>query len=423
MSQPIPFANRTRNANRRILSAQTIRGLKAPATGRIDYFDDQTPGLSLRVSSHNVRTWTLFYRTSRGQQKRFALGHFPAVTLADARDLARELQRKIAKGVDPAMDKRAARDALTFGRLAGEYLTLHAKLHKRSWKEDERQLEADLLPKWKHRAAADITRRDVRELLDRKMTSGSPVAANRLRALVSKIFNFAIERELVEHSPVVGVPKPAKESSRERVLTEDEIRRVWEACATQNPYVCGWFRLRLVTGQRGGELLRMRWRDIDDASGFWTIPGEWVKNKTGHRVYLNETARMILDSIPRQPGDSWVFPPSLIGDYKHVARRLVQRSRASILAEDKPATPGKRMRADVRGHDLRRTAASIMASGGVPRFVISRILNHSEEKDITGVYDRYSYDFEKKAAMEFWERQLTAILEGKSALNAGRFVM
>ena len=109
-----------------------------------------------------------------------------------------------------------------------------------------------------------------------------------------------------------------------------------------------------------------------------------------------------------------------MGDFKHVGRRLAQSTRANIVAE--PKANGKaRDRADVRGHDLRRTAASLMASGGVPRFVISRILNHSEEKNITSVYDRYSYDAEKRRAMEFWDRQLTAVLANESLARVGRF--
>src|SRR5439155_1014131 len=199
----------------------------------------------------------------------------------------------------------------------------------------------------------------------------------------------------------------------DRVLTHDEIRRIWDACDTQNPYVSAWFRLRLVTAQRGGELLQMRWQDIDKKSHFWSIPAEYVKNAHGHRVYLNGLARRVLATVPHDDKSPWVFPKSSMGDYKHVGRRLAQSTRADIVAEVK--TNGKdRDRADIRGHDLRRTAASLMASGGVPRFVISRILNHSEEKDITSVYDRYSYDAERRAAIEFWNRQLSAILKGKS---------
>jgi integrase len=145
-----------------------------------------------------------------------------------------------------------------------------------------------------------------------------------------------------------------------------------------------------------------------------------VKNAHGHRVYLNETARKVLDDVPRDDDAVWVFPKSRMGDYKHVGRRLAQSTRANIIARSK-ARRRARDRADVRGHDLRRTAASLMASGGVPRFLISRILNHSQERDITSVYDRYSYDAEKRAAMEFWGRQLNCVLEEKPLSTAGRF--
>lgn len=109
-----------------------------------------------------------------------------------------------------------------------------------------------------------------------------------------------------------------------------------------------------------------------------------------------------------------------MGDYRHVGRRLAQATRANIITEQKFNSRG-RDKVDIRGHDLRRTAASLMASGGVPRFVISRILNHSEEKDVTWVYDRYGYDAEKKAAMDFWNRQLAAILSGRATSRIARF--
>jgi integrase len=137
-------------------------------------------------------------------------------------------------------------------------------------------------------------------------------------------------------------------------------------------------------------------------------------------VYLNDLARKLLATVPHDDKSVWVFPKSLMGDYKHVGRRLAQSTRANIITEAKQSTHG-RDRVDIRGHDLRRTAASLMAAGGVPRFVISRILNHSEEKDITSVYDRYSYDAEKKHALEFWNRQLSAVLRGKSAAAVARF--
>ena len=421
---PSPAVSREpkRRTKRRILNASTLKALVPPPTGSVDHFDDLTPGLSLRVTSNDVRSWTVFFRDKNGRQKRLTLGRFPAVTLADARELAREAQRSVAKGGDPVAEKRAAREVLTFGALAERYIEDHAKPNKRSWAEDQRQLDANLLPKWKNRPAAEVTAEDLLNVLNAKVKAGAPVAANRVRALVSRIYTFGAEQRLVlaNVNPVLGVKKPTKETTRDRVLTDDEIRRLWEACATQNPYVCAWFRLRLVTAQRGGELLQMRWQDIDARSHFWTIPAEFVKNAHGHRAYLNETARKILEDVPRDDRAVWVFPRSVMGDYKHVGRRLAQRTRANIVTGPK-ADGAARDRADIRGHDLRRTAASLMASGGVPRFVISRILNHSADKDITSVYDRYSYDSEKQAAMEFWNRQLAAILKGKAARSVRRF--
>ena len=421
---PFPSPTVSRKSKRRILNASTLKALAPPPVGSVDHFDDLTPGLSLRITSNDVRTWTVFFRDKNGRQKRLTLGRYPAVTLADARELAREAQRSVAKGGDPVAEKRAAREVLTFGELAERYIEDHAKPNKRSWAEDQRQLDANLLPKWKNRPAAEVTAEDLLTVLNAKVKAGAPVAANRVRALVSRIYTFGAEQRLVlpNVNPVLGVKKPTKETTRDRVLTDDEIRRLWEACATQNPHVCAWFRLRLVTAQRGGELLQMRWQDIDARSHFWTIPAEFVKNAHGHRAYLNETARKILEDVPRDDRAVWVFPKSVMGDYKHVGRRLAQRTRANIVTGPK-ADGAARDRADIRGHDLRRTAASLMASGGVPRFVISRILNHSADKDITSVYDRYSYDSEKRAAMEFWNRQLSAILKGKSAKSVRRFAI
>jgi integrase len=419
-----PSKKPARQQKRRILSATTLKALTPPPSGSVDYFDDLTPGLSLRVTANDVRTWTVFYRDQHGRQKRLTLGRLPAVLLADARELAREAQRKVAKGGDPVVEKRTAREVLTFGELAESYIENHAKPTKRSWAEDERQLKADLLPKWRTRPAVEVTADDLLAVLNAKLRDGAPVAANRVRALVSRIYTFGAEQRLVPAAvnPVIGVKKPTKETTRDRVLTQDEIRRLWEACATQNPHVCAWFRLRLVTAQRGGELLQMRWRDLDAKSHFWTIPAEFVKNAHGHRVYLGARARALLKDVPHPEGAIWVFPKSQMGDYKHVGRRLAQSTRANIVAAPKEAGAA-RERADIRGHDLRRTAASFMASGGVPRFVISRILNHSEEKDITSVYDRYSYDAEKRRAMEFWDRLLTAVLANKSLARVGRFAV
>lgn len=321
----------------------------------MDYFDDLTPGLSLRVTANDVRTWTVFYRDQHGRQKRLTLGRFPAVLLADARELAREAQRKVAKGGDPVVEKRTAREVLTFGELAESHLENHAKPTKRSWAEDERRLNADLLPKWRTRPAVEVTADDLLAVLNAKLRNGAPVAANRVRALVSRIYTFGAEQRLAPPAanPVIGVKKPTKETTRDRVLTDEEIRRIWDACATQNPYVCAWFRLRLVTAQRGGELLQMRWSDIDPKSHFWTIPAEFVKNAHGHRVYLSATARALFKDVPRREHAIWVVSEKPHG-------RLQARGAASCAVhpcEHRGRAKAEWRRARASGHPRTRSAS------------------------------------------------------------------
>src|SRR5712691_2369485 len=199
------------------------------------------PASAFAFSAGAVRAWTLFYRVN-GLQKRYTLGRYPAVSLADARGLAREAQLAVAKGGDPAAAKKAAREVATFGDLAAFYLEQYAKRVKKAWQEDDRIINAELLPRWKNTPASAIIRKDVRAVLNSVVERGAAIMANRVRAVISKMYNWAIQNDIVEANPVAGVAKPGREQSRERVLMEDEIRRFWTACDTQTPRVAAWCR-------------------------------------------------------------------------------------------------------------------------------------------------------------------------------------
>ena len=153
--------------------------------------------------------------------------------------------------------------------MASLYLERHAKVEKRSWPEDERIIDRELNPSWKHRKAREIERADTIALLDQIVERGAPVMANRVKALVSKIFNFAIRRGIVEANPAHGVGSPGgKETQCYRVLTEDEIRLVWKAFEAETPKTRAIFRLALLTAQRRSEITGMRWHELDlDAGG------------------------------------------------------------------------------------------------------------------------------------------------------------
>jgi integrase len=313
-------------------------------------------------------------------------------------------RKAVASGRDPVGEKKAAREADTFGELSTRFIEQWAKPRKRTWKEDENNLKGLVLPTWRHRPVKEITRRDVRELLE-KIATKRPVGVNRVRALLSKVFSYAIAVDVAEYNPVTGTI-PAPETSRDRVLTEDELRHFWGSTAPKKnaddeegmlPAMSARLRLALVTAQRGGEICAMRWDELDLQAGVWTIPATKAKNGLAHRVPLSALALELIEALPRE--DAYVFVGAR-GSRQH--REAVQ----SIELED------------FRPHDLRRTAASGMASIGVSRIAISKILNHVET-GVTAIYDRHGYDAEKREALTRWALELRRIVDGESARVVG----
>jgi integrase len=376
-------------------NARTVDRLKPIPGKRCEYFDAATPGLALRVTENGVKSWSVLYR-HRGRLRRLTLGGADVVKLADARSRARDALNAASEGADPAADKQQDKKAETIADLATEYIERYAKKRKKSWKEDDRILRAEVLPHWKQRAIADIKRRDVRLLVEAIAERGAPIMANRTTALLSKVFKFAMDDELIEASPAVRISRPAPEQKRDRVLSETEIRQLWKAFEALPREMGTYFKLRLVTAQRGGEVSSMCWEDVDLDAAWWTIPAARSKNKLTHRVPLNATALKLLQALrPATDAEGFVLAGG---------RGRRQQSEAA----------GTFQVPNFRGHDLRRTAASLMTGGGIPRLIVGKILNHVEA-GVTAVYDRHGYDAEKAAAVAWWDRKLTAILENKPA--------
>ena len=233
------------------------------------------------------KAWVVRYRVEgQGRLRRLTLGAAAGATsslsLAHARRKAKAAFREAGLGHDPATAKQERRDAGTFAELAQEYLERHAKKTKRSWKEDQRIITVNLLPAWRDIKVADLKRRDVRALVEGIADCDAPVMANRVLALVSKMLNFALERDWIEANPAAHIRRPTDEQSRERVLTPEELRTLWQVLdAPQRPARTKhgrptWviapphaaaYKLRLLTAQRGGEILRMRWTDLDLEAG------------------------------------------------------------------------------------------------------------------------------------------------------------
>jgi integrase len=391
------------------LNDRAVAALK-PAAARIDYFDRSLPGFGIRVSPAGQKTWQLLHRIN-GRLQRLTLrdpktdvSTYPTLTLARARELAREALQGSSVGDNVGAARKLARER-SFSTLADLYIEKHAKRKKRSWREDARLVRSEL-EAWKDRPAASIRRADVRELLEAIVGRGSPVTANRVLALVRKILNFAIDQEWVEANVAAKMARPAAEQSRDRVLTADEIRSVWtwldreletdagEQATRELQLNQDVLQLRLITAQRGGEVIDMRWQDVDLVDAWWTIPAERAKNGLPHRVPLSAMAATIIAARLATANAKAVYVFAGIRGKNHRHGLL---EGAGLV--------------NVRPHDFRRTAASMMASGGIPRLTIAKILNHVDSS-ITAVYDRHSYDPEKRAALDWWAGKLASIIGG-----------
>lgn len=379
------------------LTDRAVKSLRGVAGRQVDYFDRYPRGFGARVSPKGEKSWFVMYRFG-GRLRRLTFGRYPALSLSDARKHAEGALREVALGRDPAAEKKVARLAETFAELGELYLQKHAKRYKRSWAEDERILRTELLPQWRRVRASDIQRRDVRAIVEAVGERGAPVMANRVLALVRKMFNFAIEQDLIESNPCHGLRLPNPESRRDRVLSATEIAGVWKALDQESPVVAGAFRLYLLTAQRRHEVLWMPWAEVDVDAKWWTISGERSKNGLPHRVPLAAAAIEVLVAL--RQGDErslCVFPgPSRAKPLATLQRPLLRIRRSSGV--------------DFRIHDLRRTAASHMTSLGVSRLTVSKILNHAE-RDVTSVYDRHSYDGEKREALEVWAQALIRMVD------------
>jgi len=395
-------------------------------------------GFGIRVTPGGVKTWFFIYR-SDGKRRFMNLGHYPAVSLAEARAKYRDALKLVEAGKDPMALAGLAKDerhkAYTFADLAHEYIEKHAKVKKRGWEEDWRILSKDALPTWGKRKAEDITKRDVVLLLEKILERGSPGSANGNFKCIRKLFNFAVERDILKFSPCVGVKMPGPLNLRERALSEQEVRTLWESLdtASMSEETQRALKLVLVTAQRPGEVTGMHSGEIDGS--WWTIPSERAKNGKTHRVFLTATALELIGELnvtDEESGESrpkgYLFPcphtkkyqPITVSSLAHAVRRNLawpvgDRNGKPLLDKDGlPVTENRFGIEHFTPHDLRRTAATFLAEMREMDEVIDAVLNHAKQ-GVIRVYNQYRYDREKQAALEAWERKLISITTGKPA--------
>ena len=404
------------------------------------YSRSEGNGFTIRVMPSGIKTWLYIYGIN-DKRREMNLGGYPDVTLETARGKFEDAKKKVKNGIDPMAEKEQAaeerRKAPTVADLVDEYIKKHAMKFKKSWEFDKRLLDKEILPLWGKRKAADIKKRDVTLLLESIVDRGTPAMSNQVLKITRKMFNFAVERDILQHTPFTGVKALAPNNSRERTLTESEIKALYGNinAAAISGEIQNALKLVLVTAQRPGEVSGMHTKELDDH--WWTIPADRVKNGKEQRVYLTDMAlEIVTESIAQInkareiPADKeytgFIFPcPHRDKEQtidSHALPVAVRRNLAWPLA-DKKGKPlydksGKLATENRLGvehftpHDLRRTAATFMAQLGFMDEIIDAVLNHVKQ-GIIKTYNRHDYDKEKQQALEAWERKLKSIIAGK----------
>src|SRR5262245_7729038 len=371
-------------------------------------WDTHQRGLAIRVQPTGAKAWKAIY-SFHGRSRWLHLGDANAIGLADARTLAAEAALAVAKGKDPAAEKRAERGAGTFADLHTRYLEQHAKRRNKSWRQADALVRRHAYPRWAKLQASSIARADVRAMMIR---IEAPIVANQTLAAVSAVFTWAVKEEIVSANPCKLVERN-EPRGRERRLADSEVPKFWTAFDDAGLVASSALKVILLCGQRPGEVAHMRREHIKD--GWWEMPGEPVpalgwpgtKNGESHRVWLAEPARAVLAELvdgDATTGFAFAGPRGaqvngLDGDMRAICQKLgVER-----------ATP----------HDLRRTFSTKVTGLGFGREALNRVTNH-KEGGIASVYDRHQYADENKRVMEAVAAHIIALVEDRADDNVVR---
>jgi integrase len=416
------------------LTSQFIKGIRPPKSGRVEFRDKITPGLSLRVTANGACSWSYRYRPREGgkQNERVTFGSLDQLSLADARDRAAAVRAAVVDGGNPQLTRRqkreAARNVFTLDRLLDRYVD-DAKSRKATWKDDEQRLKR-VREAFGDREAASITRREFILFID-DLKREAPVQANRTQSVVCTAYNWAVESELIDTNPIAGLKKRAKETAKTRTLSDAEIRVLWrelERTEDMSRDIADALRLLLLVGLRPGEVSGAEQREIDLDRGEWIIPAPRMKARRPHVVPLTPMIRGIIEGAlaRRQTEGSkdGVFGSRYL-DRETLARSSLSRAMLRIIPKLKPKS-----KADAAAiaslkenpptpHDFRRTVSTGMSRlGGIPREDRLAVLAHVPP-DVHGKhYDMYERLREKRVALARWERHVGDLISGTTTATA-----
>lgn len=400
----------------RALTTKAVENLKADPVKRVEVPDPALAGLYLIIQPSGVKSWALRYRFA-GKPAKLTLGRWPSMGVAEARAAATGAMDLVERGRNPAGEKQAKAEAVAksdrdkFAQVVDLFLRRHASHNKRA-ADVAAMFRREVMDKWGDRHIQTIAKRDVIDVLDAIVDRGSPVTANRLRAHLNTLFNWAKGRDIVQMNPLDGIRPPAPEKPRDRMLTRDEVTWLWEASGQMGYPFGTLYRVLLLTGQRLREVAEMTWQEIE--GDLWTLPASRSKNGDQHVVPLSPEVVATLQAVPRL--GRFVFTTTGGNPVSGFTRAKAKLDGLMDAVANRQRHAGQEpiAIAPFTIHDLRRTAATGMAGLSFPPHVVEAVLNHrsGSRRGVAGVYNRFDYANEKKAALEGWARSVMELIDG-----------
>jgi integrase len=382
------------------LTAKTVETIK-PTAVRQEIADALLPGLYLIVQPSGARSWAVRYRHN-GVSRKQTLGSYPVIDLATARRLGTKALRVAAEGRDPATEQRE-RQANSVAAVVAEFLAKHGQRNyrPRTFAEAQRLLQQHVVARWGNRPLVSITRKQVRDMLDQLVANDTPMLANCVHAITRKLFGWAVEHEIIAVSPMFGLKPPAEGNARDRILTDEELARVWRAAGQLGVYGV-LVRLLIVTGQRRGEIAGLMWSEINLDKRLISLPRERTKNNHSHEIPLSPQAVALIEALPR---NSERYALSVRG--------------GPINAFGRPKAQLDKL-CGVENwvlHDIRRSVVSGLAKLAISLPVIEKVVNHTggSFSGVVSIYQRHDFAGEKRQALEIWGAHIAAITSDKPA--------
>jgi integrase len=371
------------------------------STSDVVYWDANCPGFGVKVTPKGRKVFVVLYRTggAGSNLRKYTIGVFGHVTLHQARVAAQRVFAAKLDGRDPAAEKRAAKQRVVADRvdeLLEAFIAQHVS-QNRSAAEISRLLRREVGQTWGHKSIHEISKRDIVELISAIEQRGAPVAANKALKTIKTFLRWCVGRAVLEQSPADGVPLPAKEVARDRVLTDLELAQVILTARTMGGPYGGIVELLALTGQRREEAAGSTWDEFDLDQRIWTLPKVRTKNAKQHTVHLSAQAIAVLKRMKKQGPFAFSF---------HGTTPFQGFSLAKRELDELSGVKNWRL------HDLRRTCVSGMARLGIPPHVADKILNHQSGtiSGVAAVYQRHDFLDERNGALERWGAHVAKIV-------------